>query len=139
MKYKIVIITGILLSSCSLSQIKTTVNQNYHNTLKTEYFDELSNMYIKDYDINKDGKIDVREWYGFQGKKNKNKLEMVIDKNPLLYGFDLDGDGEFTLDEMLIDTNKDGLNGNEKNLYNELLPKEDQKENRKWTVKTFSQ
>ncbi|KKL08203.1 hypothetical protein LCGC14_2578200, partial [marine sediment metagenome] len=63
------------------------------------------------WDINNDGLLDVSELYPIKGFDEKGNT--LIPNNPLIYGFDMNGNQEFELDEILYDEKMDGLNGNE--------------------------
>ncbi|MCL5018501.1 MAG: hypothetical protein M1416_01900 [Candidatus Pacearchaeota archaeon] len=65
-----------------------------------------------EYDINSDGKPEVIELYW--GKENA-----------FAYGFDLDNSSSFDCNEILIDREMDGLNGNEKPIPAEVCAKGD--------------
>lgn len=74
--------------------------KNYRRKGKRFWFD-MGMYHIFFYDLDKDGYIDVFELFDLN-------LEY---KHPYLYGFDINRDKSFTLDELLIDNNVDGLDG----------------------------
>lgn len=69
---------------------------------------------IKDYEINDDGILDVREMYLLD--ENADVMNFG-DAKPFLYLWNIDSDAEFEDNESLFDPNKDGINGNEKWFY----------------------
>ncbi|MFW6246649.1 MAG: hypothetical protein ACOC22_00540 [bacterium] len=89
--------------------------ENYKKHAVEENFEIYENipMFVKNYDVNEDGKVDVKEFYpileiGSEGKK------ITITKNPMYYMFDLNNDTKFQRPEIRFDKKLDGLNGNEK-------------------------
>lgn len=65
------------------------------------------------YDIDGDGKPDVGEIYLMKSyDEANNKVERS--KFPLFYDFDFNGNHQLDYDEMVLDEEMDGLNGNEK-------------------------
>ena len=68
-------------------------------------------FYIQRYSLGKDGKADVEEFYQVLGTNKSGSV--ITAKNPLLYSFDLNNNGQVDDDELLVDIERDGLNGNE--------------------------
>jgi hypothetical protein len=66
----------------------------------------------KFYNVDGDGKPDVAEFYPITSYDPQTDQIATTD-NPVLYNFDLNGDDQFSYDEILLDENMDGLNGNE--------------------------
>jgi hypothetical protein len=68
---------------------------------------------IKDFDLNSDGRKEVREFYKINAK-DEMIGEYLSTKPPFSYAFDLDKNGRFSEDEILMDDHEDGLNGDER-------------------------
>ena len=64
------------------------------------------------WDTDNDQKWDVAEFYGLL-KKNVLKKKEIYAKIPFMYAYDLNGDGQYSDDEILIDYYMDRLNNNE--------------------------
>ncbi len=63
------------------------------------------------YDIDNDGIVDVSELYHVMGFNERGQT--MITEYPFFYGFDINNNQNFELDEILYDKAMDGLNGNE--------------------------
>jgi len=82
-----------------------------HNIYINEYF-----LHVQPYSLGEYGKPDVEEVYEILGS-NKNGNIMNISEHPLFYNFDLNNNGKFEDEEILMDEKGDGLNGNEEWLW----------------------
>jgi len=82
-----------------------------HNIYINEYF-----LHVQPYSLGEHGKPDVEEVYEILGS-NENGNIMNISEHPLFYNFDLNNNGRFEDEEILMDEEGDGLNGNEEWLW----------------------
>lgn len=71
--------------------------------------------FLMGYDLDNDKSLDVMEFYACIPL---SKTILLVNDKPLIYGFDKDGNKSVDVDkdELYIDKNMDGLNGNE-NVY----------------------
>ena len=67
-------------------------------------------FYIRRYSLGKRNITDVQEIYELSIDKEGNEW---IPQYPLLYSFDLNGNGQPDNEEILVDIKRDGLNGND--------------------------
>jgi len=112
-----IILLAFSLASCvgnvedGASKILPKTYRGYRNKL-IEFgeikLDKMRCIYAE-YDIDSDGKADVIELYGM-------KKEDEIEDEPFAYGFDWNDNNSIECDEILIDREMDGINGNEKRI-----------------------
>lgn len=69
-------------------------------------------IFAKLYDINEDGMPDVSEMYPILSYETGNQIRRTL--NPLFYAFDFNENHRVDYNELILDEEMDGLNGNEK-------------------------
>lgn len=67
---------------------------------------------LREYDVDDDGEAEIQEIYRITSQDSDGKY--YGPEHPLVYGFDLDEDGNFGEEgEVIQDKTEDGINGNE--------------------------
>lgn len=106
------VVFSLILTGCSTFNIRNTfykqeIPKEFYNykkkarNIKEGYILFPILFFYRFYDINGDGNSDVGELY------------LPESANPLLYGFDINGNHTFEDNEIIIDEAQDGLNNNE--------------------------
>src|SRR3989344_6828153 len=74
------------------------------------------------YDVDKDNLADVLEFYRIVGYTDggiREKSKYIHNLQPMIYGFDCNGDGKIEKNEMIFDLDEDGLNGSQEEYFGE--------------------
>lgn len=125
MKYKRTALKAILVTSLISATVLTYISSRAEQTMiEIPYKDKPSITFIGEYegmtmsntmyDVNGDGIFDVSELRRVFGINEAGQY--IIQEEPIIYGFDINQNGTFDTEEVLVDPEEDGLNGNEKKL-----------------------
>ena len=85
-----------------------------------------SSFIVQPYSLSEFGEVAVEEVYQVLAFNRWGGV--VITKHPLFYNFDLNGNGLFENEEVLIDKKRDGLNGNEEWAWITMMMKKNSSE-----------
>jgi len=139
-KTLISVMATLLLTSCATT---SAMAPRINNEVKPKViYSEVDDLIYHEYDFNYDGFCDYREGYHIIFKEKADKTFYIVTKKfPYAYQLDTNMDQLFDEYETLIDSQQDGINGNEVNLGEYLFNQKrgnqlmlEPKKERKWKI-----
>ncbi len=128
---------GLILSFVAMFITSEIPAENSFHLIGSWY--DQTGLFHKVYDIDSDGIPDfetVRKYSVLQFYDGGIEIvEPYLDRFPFIYYVDTDKDGFYSLREMFIDVESDGINGNEVSLENtDIKPQILEQELSKWRM-----
>lgn len=128
---------GLILSFVAMIITTDIPAESPHHLIGVWY--DQSGLFHRAYDIDSDGIPDfetVRRYSVFQFYDGGIEIvEPYIERFPFIYYVDIDKDGFYSMREMFLDVESDGINGNEVSLQNlDIRPQIMEQELSKWRL-----